>query len=148
MRKGELSFEAIIGMAFLAVFLTTLMAVYQFYTVQSPKRTDVSDVVTSYNLVLESIRADARFADSMKLTDNGVELIEKGKLLAGYHFISGNLYRTDIENKGNILMGRLEKAVFMAHPQLSKLLMVKLLPEDKMQIPFFTSFALRGGAID
>jgi hypothetical protein len=45
-------------------------------------------------------------------------------------------------------MNRLEKATFKIHPQLHNLLMVTLLPSDKMQIPFFTSFALRGGNLD
>lgn len=144
-KKGELSFEAILGMAFLAIFITTLMAVYQFYLTQNPSRIDSTDVVTSYNLILENFRTDAKFADAMKMLPDGVELYEKQKLLASYRFMNGNLYRTDGEGKGSILMNKLEKATFRVHPELNKLLTVTLLPGDKMQIPFFTSFALRGG---
>lgn len=147
-KSGELSFEAILGMAFLAVFLTTIMAVYQFYQAQNPERIDSGDVVTSYNLILETIRNDARYADSMRMLSDGVELLEKEQLLAAYRFAAGNLYRTDKEGRGSILMNRLEKATFKIHPQLHNLLMVTLLPSDKMQIPFFTSFALRGGNLD
>jgi hypothetical protein len=79
-KSGELSFEAILGMAFLAVFLTTIMAVYQFYQAQNPERIDSGDVVTSYNLILETIRNDARYADSMRMLSDGVELLEKEQL--------------------------------------------------------------------
>ncbi len=147
-RKGELSFEAILGMAFLAIFITTLMAVYQFYLSQNPQQIDSKDVVTSYNLILENFRTDAKFADTIKALPDGVEFYAAQKLLATYRFMNGNLYRTDTEGKGSILMNRLEKATFRIHPELQKLLTVTLLPADKMQIPFFTSFALRGGALE
>ncbi len=147
-KKGELSFEAILGLAFLAVFIATLISVYQFYLTQNPERIDTSDVVTSYSLVLENLKNDVKFADSMKIITDGAELYENQKLLSAYRHINGNLYRTNAEGKGCILMNRLEKATFKAHPALGKLLMVTLLPEDKMQIPFFTSFALRGGNLD
>jgi hypothetical protein len=147
-KKGELSFEAILGLAFLAIFITTLMAVYQFYLSQNPQQIDSKDVVVSYNLTLENFRTDAKFADSMKLLPDGVEFYSAQKLISTYRFMNGNLYRTDAEGKGSILMNRLEKASFRIHPDLEKLLTVTLLPVDKMQIPFFTSFALRGGAVE
>lgn len=147
-RRGELSFEAILGMAFLALFIATLLAVYQFYQAQNPKRIDSANVVTSYNLILENFRTDAKFADSLKMLDDGVELIEKQQLLATYRFMNGNLYRTDGQGKGSILMNKLEKATFRTSPELPNLLTVILLPSDKMQIPFFTSFALRGGSLE
>lgn len=145
-RKGELSFEAILGMAFLAVFISTMLAVYQFYLAQNPERTDSTDVVTSYTRIFDNFSTDAKFAGSMKLLADGVELYEKEKLLATYRFISGNLYRTNNEGKGTILMNRLEKVIFKSLQ--TNLLTVTILPEDKMQLPFFTSFALRGGNLD
>lgn len=147
-KKGELSFETIIGLAFLAVFLTTLMAVYQFKLSQSPERIEVTDVVTSYNHVLETLRIDSRFASNLSLTQDGVDLMSGENIFTSYRFMNGNLYRTDATGKGSILMSKLEKASFRVHPNLNNLLMVTLLPEDKMQIPFFTSFAMRGSSSD
>lgn len=147
-KKGELSFESIIGLAFLAVFLTTIMAVYQFKASQNPEQVEVKDVIVSYNLILETIRNDVKFADAMTMTPDGVDLLEKDKLMISYRFINGSFYRTDINGKGSILISKLEKATFRSHPTLKKLLMITLLPHDKMQIPFFTSFALRGNRID
>ncbi|GAB4273920.1 MAG: hypothetical protein Kow0029_13910 [Candidatus Rifleibacteriota bacterium] len=143
-RRGELSFEGILGLAFLAVLLTTIMAVYQFHVAQSPRQVETTNVVSSYNLVLESLGEDTKYADSMQMTPEGVDLIEKNRIFAKYRFMNGNLYRIDASDRGSILIGKLDKAIFRTHPELKKLLMVTLLPQDKMQIPFFTSFALRG----
>lgn len=147
-KKGELSFESILGIAFLAIFITTLMAIYQFYLSQNSQRLNSKDVTVSYNLIMENFRTDTKFANSIKLLSNGVEFYSAQKLISTYRFMNGNLYRTDAEGKGSILMSSLEKVSFRIHPKLKKLLTVTLLPIDNMQIPFFTSFALRGGTIE
>jgi hypothetical protein len=62
--------------------------------------------------------------------------------------MNGNLYRTEANGKGTILISNLEQASFKQHPELDRLLQVTLLPSDSSQIPFFTSFALRGGNLE
>jgi hypothetical protein len=144
LKRGELSFEFLIGMAFLAVFLTTLMAVFKFYHAQNPKTVAVIDIADNYRMILDSLRTDSRLAASMKMLNNGVELYKNNKLFATYQVLNANLYRTEADGKGSILISNLERAAFKKHPQLDNLLLVTLLPADKMKIPFFTSFALRG----
>jgi hypothetical protein len=144
LKRGELSFEFIIGIAFLAVFLTTLMAVFRFYLAQNPDQIENEDITVAYKLVLETFKADAKIADSAVLIENGVELFRDSKSLAIYQFLNGSLYRTETDGRGSILLSKLEKAGFKLHPELSNLVMITLLPIDRMQTPFFTSFALRG----
>ncbi|MGM0598761.1 MAG: hypothetical protein ACQETH_02980 [Candidatus Rifleibacteriota bacterium] len=147
-RRGELSFEAIFALALFAIVLTTLMAVYRFHYSQNPHTPDSENIISIYDMILTSIRNDTRVADKASTKENGLDLYKNDQLVSSYNFMNGNLYRTEADGKGTILISSLEQASFKQHPELDRLLMVTLLPSDNSQIPFFTSFALRGGSLD
>ena len=147
-RRGELSFEAIFALALFAIVLTTSMAVYRFHNSQNSPTPDSENIIGIYDMILTSIRTDTKIADELTTTKNGFDLFQNNQLISSYNFMNGSLYRTEEDGKGTILISNLEKASFKQHPELNRLLMVTLLPSDSSQIPFFTSFALRGGNLD
>jgi hypothetical protein len=147
-KRGELSFEAIFALALFAIVLTTLMAVYRFHYAQNSPTPDSENIISIYDMILTSIRNDTKIADKSAVNPKGCELYQQNQLISSYSFMNGNLYRTEANGKGTILISNLEQASFKQHPELDRLLQVTLLPSDSSQIPFFTSFALRGGNLE
>lgn len=144
-RQGELSFEGILAIAFLTMIVATVIAILQFHNAQNPGSQVEADITSGYNQVLINMRQDVRFAARADCAADGVSLFDtQNSLIAVYRFMKDSCYRFDSSGKGQLLIDRLEKTSFRLHTSMNNLLMVTLLPEDKMQIPFFTSFALRG----
>ncbi len=144
-RRGELSFDGIIILAFISVLVATGLAVLQFhYSQQLEQRVD-QDVTIGYNLILLHLRQDTRMGSRYEIITDGVSIIgANNKPVAAYRLIDKSLYRFDEGEKKQLLISHLEKASFRLHHELKNLLLVTLLPLDRMQLPFFTSFALRG----
>ncbi len=146
-RLGELSFEGILGIAFLTMLAATAIAVLQFHNARQPGSQLEADITTGYNQVLASMREDARIAVKGDCAADGVSLFDaQNSLIAVYRLVKDSFYRFDKTGNGKLLINRIEKASFRLHPHLNNLLLITLLPADTMQIPFFTSFALRGVA--
>ena len=145
-RSGELSFDSIITLAFITVIVATGLAMLQFHLSRQVEQRIDQDITFGYNLVLQHMRQDTRVGSRFDITPDGVAIIgENDKPVAIYRLIDKSLYRFDESEKGQLIISHLEKASFRLHPELSNLLLVTLLPIDRMQLPFFTSFALRGG---
>lgn len=144
--RGELSFENIITLAFLVVIVATGLAVLQFHLSRQIEQRVDQDITLGYNLVLQHIREDARIGFRYEIIPDGVAIVgASDKPVAQYRLIDKSLYRFDESEKGQLIVSNLEKANFRLHQELNNLLLVTLLPVDHMQLPFFTSFALRGG---
>ncbi|MBU1108777.1 MAG: hypothetical protein KKB51_19025 [Candidatus Riflebacteria bacterium] len=145
-RTGELSFESIIALAFLVVIAATAMAILQFHLSRQIEQRVDQDITLGYNLVLLHMRQDARIGQRYEIIPDGVKVIGADeKPIATYQLIDKSMYRSDENEKSQLLVSNLEKASFRLHQELNNLLLVTLLPVDRMQLPFFTSFALRGG---
>ncbi len=145
-RRGELSLDGIITLAFITVMIATGLAVMQFHLSRQVEQRVDHDITLGYNLILQNLRQDTRVGRRFEIIENGVAIIgANGKPTAIYRLIDKALYRFDEGEKGQLIISNLEKASFRLHPELKNLLLVNLLPVDKMQLPFFTSFALRGG---
>ncbi|NLF95711.1 MAG: hypothetical protein GX569_03170 [Candidatus Riflebacteria bacterium] len=145
-RRGELSFDGIITLAFITVMVATGLAILQFHLSRQIEQRIDHDVTLGYNLVLQNMRQDTRIGRRFEIIENGVAIIGANeKPTAVYRLIDKALYRFDNSDKGQLIINKLEKVSFRLHPELKNLLLVTLLPEDSMQLPFFTSFALRGG---
>lgn len=143
--RGELSFEGILSMAFLSVIIATIIAVLQFYEARKPGNSDNFDITQSYNTILTSLREDSQTAAIAEISSDSVNLLDsQSDQICRYAVIDNNLCRLDKSGKGEILLKQVESASFKTSDGLDNLLTVKILPADKMEIPFFTSFALRG----
>ncbi len=144
-RRGELSFEGILGVAFISVILATALAVAQFYKARNPADPENHDITASYNIILTTLREDAQTAAVAEIASDSLTLYNsQSDLISRYAFIGGNLQRFDKSEKGEILLKGVESVFFKTGEDLPNLLTVKIMPADRMDIPFFTSFALRG----
>lgn len=144
-RKGELSFEGILGIAFLTLLAATMIAVLQFHFARQLETGLEDDITFSYNRLLKNMRHDTSIASVFECASESVKLFDsQGRLIAFYRTMNGGLFRFDISDKGELMINHVESASFRPHTELQNLLITTILPADKMQIPFFTSFALRG----
>ncbi len=144
-RSGELSFEGILGLAVLSLVIATAIAIIQFYNVRNPVNGTSFDITQSYNLILTSLREDAQIAAMAELASGSVSLLDSNSdLISRYALAEGNLLRFDKAGNSLTLLKEVESASFSIDENLSNLLTVKIMPADRMDMPFFTSFALRG----
>ena len=144
-RSGELSFEGILGLAVLSLVIATAIAIIQFYNVRNPVNGTSFDITQSYNLILTSLREDAQIAAMAELASGSVALLDSNSdLISRYALAEGNLLRFDKAGNSLTLLKEVESASFSIDENLSNLLTVKIMPADRMDMPFFTSFALRG----
>ncbi len=144
MRKGELSFESILVIAFVIILLTSIMAVFQFYQAKELDSSGKADIVKQYSKVLYLIRQDCRYAFGLETASDSFSLKIKPEKSITYKFVNKSFVRIDTNNRSEVILSNLEKASFKADPKIKNLLTTYLFPEDQMQIPFITSFALRG----
>jgi hypothetical protein len=144
-RRGELSFEGILGMAFLSLVLATVIAVMQFYNTRNPADPENHDITRNYNTILTCMREDSQITAFAETASDSVALFDsQSELVSKYILNARSLQRFDKNGKGEILLKEVEAVSFKTAEDLQNLLTVKILPADRMDIPFFTSFALRG----
>ena len=144
-RRAEVSFEAILAVAFIALMISTLFAVYQFYSGRSFAANGDQEMAVEYHDFLNQMRAHMRFATEFEVGD-GFVILKTGSenVLATYRLLDSKIVCFDADDKGQTVVNGIQSADFRPHPRISGLLMVSMFPEDQMYIPFFTSFALRG----
>jgi len=144
-KKGELSFEGILGIAFFTLLVAALIAVLQFHYSRQLGTGVEDDITASYNSLLKNMRSDAGIARTFECASDSAKLFDpEGRLIAFYKTMNNGLFRFDNSGKGELIINHVESVSFRAHPNLKNLIITTVLPADKMQIPFFTSFALRG----
>lgn len=144
-RRGELSFEGILATAFLSLIIATVIAVLQFYNTRNPAAPENHDITRSYNIILSRLREDSQITAFVETaSDSAVLFDSQSEIVSRYILNAGNLQRFAKDGKGETLLKNVEAAVFRTTEELQNLLTVKILPADRMDIPFFTSFALRG----
>jgi len=144
-RKGELSFEGILGLAFLTLLAATMIAVLQFHFARQPGHGIEDDITPGYNTLLKNLRHDTSISSTFECASDSMRLFDsQGQLVAFYKTMNRSLFRFNIDGKGELIINHVENTSFRPHPELKNLIIATVLPVDKMQIPFFTSFALRG----
>jgi hypothetical protein len=143
--SGELSFEGILWLAFFCLIAATVIAIIQFYNVRNPASGKGFDITQSYNLILTNMREDSQIAAVAEPASDSVTLLDcNSDLVSRYALTGGQLQRFDNQGTSLVLLEKVESASFTTDENLKNLLTVKILPSDPMDIPFFTSFALRG----
>ena len=142
---GELSFEGILGLAFVSLIIATLIAVAQFYSLRNHGSGDSADITQSYNLILTTLREDSQIAATAETASDSVALYNcQNDLISRYLFADRNLVRVDNQGNSHKLLDNIESVRFSTDENLNNLLTVNIMPANRMDIPFFTSFALRG----
>ncbi len=144
-KKGEISFEGILIMAFALVLVVAVAATVVFY--QNHASGSINDgISTTYNKILTSIRLDTHHAVIAAVASGSVTLLDKNAdQISKYEIKDNNFVRFDSKNENmTVLFEKVEAVGFSFDEKLPNLLTVRIFPADKQLIPFFTSFALRG----
>lgn len=144
-RKNTFSFEKlflfliIIGM--LVSVIKCSITCYNNYASEP----DLKNTMFAYNNIISKLRYDCRYAYYAKTATNSLILYDKNtNLLCQYELKDGNLSRLDKNNNTSIIFKNIESLSFYTGKDLPNLLTVRIYPADRQEIPFFTSFALRG----
>ncbi len=145
-RSGQFSFDSIylIIAAFVVVAVgVTLLNFHinRYYSANS--NNDISEV---YTKILMEVRDDAKLASRIKLQGQTTSFLNQNDdIISSYSLEDGKLIKTNPTlSKPKTLITNLNTAEFWTNQQLPNLVSLRLTPNTEEDIPFFTSFALRG----
>ena len=99
----------------------------------------INNVVASWSMIQLKMTGGAN--GGFPVADQGGENADR---ISKYEIKDNNLVRLDKNNQSLVLLEGVESASFTTKKTLPNLLTVRIFPADKKEIPFFTSFALRG----
>ena len=98
-----------------------------------------------YNNFLTSFRQDTHQAVVAITASDSVVLLDKNAdKICKYELKDNNLVRFDKNDNMSTVFKSIESLRFSISEKQPNLLTVRVFPSDKKEIPFFTSFALRG----
>ena len=138
----ETLLSSVLVIVILLVTVSASIICYNNYTSDKPNQ---KNIISVYNNIVNNIRLDARRAVSVITTKESFSFFDKdSKEICKYELKDGNLVRYGNDNNISMLLEKVESLSFTTQENLPNLLTVRIFPEDKNEIPFFTSFALRG----
>lgn len=144
-KKGEINFEWLMGFSFILIILVLIISCGAFYYNNFYSETNQKNIISSYNYILTKLRQDSHQAvvaitasDSMTLLDKNADQLCK------YELNNNNLIRYDKSNNSVVIFENIESLSFTVNDEQPNLLTVRIYPSEKNELPFFTSFALRG----
>jgi hypothetical protein len=145
-KKGAFKLESLLPITAALIIAVTLFACFRFYTVKLNPISDVLDINAKYTDIVLEMRADTLITAKAVVSENKVTLVNANKEnISTYAITDGKLIRTDHSKKSEkVMIDKLKTGAFWTNVKLPNLLTVRLLPADTAEIPFFTSFALRG----
>lgn len=145
-KKGALKLESLLPITAALIIAVALFGCFRFYTLKLNPVSDVLDINSKYTDILLEMRADTLLTAKAIVGENNVTLLNaKKENIASYAITDGKLIRADHSKKSEkILIDKLKNGAFWTNANLPNLLTVRLIPADPAEIPFFTSFALRG----
>lgn len=144
-KKTGAGFENLLIVTFALVIILVLAVTGLFFYNRTDSVTEKQSITSIYNNILTKIRLDSHQATVVIVNSGSAEFLDKNAdKISKYEINNNNLIRFDKNNKSEILLEGVESASFTTHKKLPNLLTVRIFPADKKEIPFFTSFALRG----
>ncbi len=143
--KNKFSYEKLFLLIIILVMLVLVVkcsiTCYNNYASEP----DLKNTIFAYNNIISKLRFDCRYANSAKVASNSLVLYDKNsKILCQYELKEGNLSRLDKNNNASTIFKNIESLSFYTGKDLPNLVTVRIYPADRKEIPFFTSFALRG----
>jgi hypothetical protein len=142
-RRGQISIESVFLGAFVIMLLGTIFSLYRFHSLGSTTSPG-HDLPSTYQGVLNSLRNDARWAGQVEIQENAMVFSGPDATTVTYSIVDGSLLRREANNRATTLLTGLRAGGFDAAAAPVRLCSIWLLPLDDLDMPFFTSFALRG----
>ena len=144
LKRGKVDSELILLLALIIVLFVAIigysMSCYKKFMVEPGKK----NTKVIYNNIITHFKNDTYLAYSAATASNSLTLFDKtSKSLCKYELKDKNFLRID-NNKTVTLLENVESVSFSFGKDLPNLITVRVYPSDKYEIPFFTSFALRG----
>lgn len=144
-KKTDSSFESILITSFVLVVILVITASGMFFYNRTDSNSEKQNITIVYNNILTKIRLDSHQATVVIVASDSAELLDKNAdRISKYEVKDNKLVRLDKNNQSLVLLKGIESASFTTRQDLPNLLTVRIFPADKKEIPFFTSFALRG----
>jgi hypothetical protein len=144
--KGELSFGSIYLISATLIVLAVVLGLLNFHINRYYCPHSNNDISEAYTQVLLEVRDDARMASAIKSQNHNTSFLNSnGDILSSYSFAKGSLIKTaPTLSKPKTLITNVKELEFWPNHQLPNLVSLKIVPNSTEDIPFFTSFALRG----
>ena len=144
-KKGDIKFEWLIGFPFVLIIIILIISCGAFYYNNFCSETNQKNIISSYNFMLTKFRQDSHQAvAAITATDSLILLDKNADQLCKYELKNNTLLRFDKKNKSDVIFDNIESLCFTVSDDQQNLLTVRIYPSDKKELPFFTSFALRG----
>ena len=143
--KDNIKFEWLTAIPFILVFIVLLISCGLFYYNNFCSETNNKNIIASYNYMVTNFRQDSHQAVAAITASDSVILLDKNAdQLCKYELKDNNLFRYDKNNKETTIFEKIESLSFTVSDNQPNLLTIRIYPADKNELPFFTSFALRG----
>ena len=144
-KKGDIKFEWLMGLPFILIILILVFSCGAFYYNNFYSETNQKNIISSYNYILTRFRLDSHQAVVAITASDSLTLLDKNAdQLCKYELKNNNLLRYDKSNNASVIFEKIESLSFTVTENQPNLLTVRIYPADKKELPFFTSFALRG----
>ncbi|MBR4571560.1 MAG: hypothetical protein IKO19_12955 [Candidatus Riflebacteria bacterium] len=144
-KNGDIKFEWLMGLPFILIILLPVFACGSFYYNNFYSEINQKNIISSYNYILTRFRQDSHQAVVAITASDSLTLLDKNAdQLCKYELNNNNLLRYDKSNKASVIFENIESLSFIVSEDQPNLLTVRIYPADKKELPFFTSFALRG----
>lgn len=145
LKRGKVNSELILLLALIIILFVAItsysMSSYKKFMVEPSKK----NTKVIYNNIITHFKNDTYLAGSAVTASDSLTLFDKtSKNLCKYELKDKNFLRTDNNNKTVTLLENVESVSFSFGKDLPNLIIIRIYPSDKYEIPFFTSFALRG----
>ena len=144
-KNNKVEFDGLLVFAFVIIGLVIVISCgffcYNNFLVESNQK----NVIASYNNIVTSFRQDTHQAVVAITASDSVVLLDKNAdKICKYELKDNNLVRFDKNDNMSTVFKSIESLCFSTNEKQPNLLTVRVFPADKKEIPFFTSFALRG----
>ncbi len=145
-KRGFIDFEMVVVMLLVVMFGAAIVSVFRIWSMGDTREVNPNVWLGSCRTCLEQMNADIRYAKKLSISPEALDLEYFQGGTVSYLIASGTLLRKDSAGNQRRLLENLQSGLFTPHSKLSGFVTVLFLPNDKMAIPFFTSFSLRNSS--
>lgn len=144
-KKGKIDSDALL-VSFYVFFILVISIVvsihcYNNYIIKSSQKS----IIAVYNNIIIQFRKDSYLASKVEIASGTLTFFDNSlNILSKYELDGNRIVRLDKTNKKTTIFEDIESYSFNTNKDLPNLVTVRIYPADKKEIPFFTSFALRG----
>ena len=144
-KKGKIDSDALL-VSFYVFFILVISIVvsihcYNNYIIKPSQKS----IIAVYNNIIIQFRKDSYLASKVEIASGTLTFFDNSlNILSKYELDGNRIVRLDKTNKKTTIFEDIESYSFNTNKDLPNLVTVRIYPADKKEIPFFTSFALRG----